>query len=727
MSAERNGRLCYRFGAFTVHPDSLELRKNSTRLKLREQPFRILVMLLERPGDLVTREQLRGQLWPDRTFVEFDKSLNTAVNKLREVLCDSASDPRFVETVPRHGYRFVAPVEKVVTAERPSAERGVTDIRTEPEARPAGPRRRRALVAAIAICLLLGVVAAATRLRRQTSTVSSGAQWTQLTALDSAVQPSLSPDGRMLAFIRGQGMFYGRGEIYVKLLPGGEPVQITHDELPKMRPVFSPDGSRIAYTVVDKNFAWDTWIVPVLGGQPRLWLRNASGLEWTSKGRLLFSEIRGSSLHMGIVTAGESRADSRDVYFPVHERGMAHRSALSPDGRWVVLTEMDNSGFLPCRVVPMDGSSRGKQVGPANGACLDAAWSKDGRWLYLTSNAGGTSHIWRQRFPEGTAQQITSGPTDQSGIFVAPDGESLLTSVGFTTSKVWIHDKNGDREVTLEGSAYLPSGSHHSGRVFSPDGRKLYCLVNRPASGSPATELWEIDVQSGSGQRMFTGIAADGGYDISADGKQAAFVSTDSNGRSVIFIAPLDKSSPPQRIEASDADNPCFANDGTLFFRVAEGSNNYVFRLDGRLPRKIIKVPILVLKSCSPDGKWVAVAPSREYSKFNTMIYSTRSDAPPLGLCQSCTLVWSRDGRFLYLTLSALGGNAKARTHAIKLRPGSAFPAIPPGGITVDNVASLPVAKEYQQGHHFYPGADLSTYAGNRQTTQRNIYRIPLR
>src|SRR5215211_5384987 len=88
MPAERNGRLSYRFGAFTVHPDSLELRKNGTRLKLREQPFRILVTLLERPGDLVTRDELRTQVWQDRTFVDFDKGLNTAINKLREVLCD---------------------------------------------------------------------------------------------------------------------------------------------------------------------------------------------------------------------------------------------------------------------------------------------------------------------------------------------------------------------------------------------------------------------------------------------------------------------------------------------------------------------------------------------------------------------------------------------------------------------------------------------------------------
>ncbi len=523
MSADRNARVSYRFGAFTVHPDSLELWKNGRRLKLREQPFRILVALLERPGDLISREELRRQLWPEHTFVDFDKGLNTAVNKLREILCDSASQPRFVETVPRHGYRFVAAVERAGPAEEPLTEARLAGARTATKAMSADPAKRPALWLATAICLLLVAGGTAIYFWRHTPGMRSHKQWTQLTALDATVQPTLSPDGRMLAFIRGQGTFFGSGEIYTKLLPGGEPVQLTHDRLPKMRPVFSPDGTRIAYTVVDRNFAWDTWIVPVLGGEPRLWLRNASGLEWKDERRLLFSEIRGE-LHMGIVTAAELRTDSRDVYFPAHERGMAHRSSLSPDGKWIVLTEMDNSGLLPCRVVPFDGSSPGRQVGPANGECLDAAWSRDGRWVYLNSNAGGTYHIWRQRFPEGPPEQITSGPTDESGIIVAPDGASILTSVGFTTSKVWIHDEKGEREITLEGSAYFPSGSHHAGHVFSPDGRKLYCLVSGQPARSSGTELWAIDLQSGAREPMFPGVAITGGYDISADGKEVAFV-----------------------------------------------------------------------------------------------------------------------------------------------------------------------------------------------------------
>jgi cholera toxin transcriptional activator len=100
-----------RFGVFELDLASGELRKNGRKLRLQEQPFEVLALLLERAGDVVTREEMRQKLWPADTFVDFDHSLNTAVNKLRETLGDSASSPRYVETLARRGYRFIAPVE----------------------------------------------------------------------------------------------------------------------------------------------------------------------------------------------------------------------------------------------------------------------------------------------------------------------------------------------------------------------------------------------------------------------------------------------------------------------------------------------------------------------------------------------------------------------------------------------------------------------------------------
>src|ERR1700722_20966967 len=109
MQQEERGRIV-RFGLFEVDIGEGKLTKSGIRIRLQEQPFRILVLLLEHAGEVVTREQIRQELWAHDTFVEFDKALNTAVGKLRAALCDSADNPRFLETVPRRGYRFIAPV-----------------------------------------------------------------------------------------------------------------------------------------------------------------------------------------------------------------------------------------------------------------------------------------------------------------------------------------------------------------------------------------------------------------------------------------------------------------------------------------------------------------------------------------------------------------------------------------------------------------------------------------
>ena len=190
-----------------------------------------------------------------------------------------------------------------------------------------GPERTRA-VWVISAALVIACVVVAALVFRRASLRSAPAQPIQLTDFnDSAVAPALSADGRMLTFIRG-GTFGDsalRGQVYVKLLPSGEPVQLTRDSFNKEQPVFSPDGSRIIYTAVVAGFRWDSWQVPVLGGSPRPFLPNASGLIWIDPRRLMYSEMM-SGVHMGIVTSTESRSERRSLYFPPIEGGMAHRS-----------------------------------------------------------------------------------------------------------------------------------------------------------------------------------------------------------------------------------------------------------------------------------------------------------------------------------------------------------------------------------------------------------------
>jgi len=565
---------------------------------------------------------------------------------------------------------------------------------------------------------------------------SSQSQWTQLTNLtDSAVQPALSPDGRVLTFMRGSGggNLYGPGQIYLKTLPDGEAVQLTHDDYEKVSPVFSPDGSRIAYGTTDGN-KWDTWIVPVGGGEARLWLPNSSGLVWIDKPRILFSEIK-SGIHMAIVTAEESRAKERDVYVPAHDDGMAHRSYPSPDGKWALIVEMEGP-WLPCRLVRLEGSPAGHTVGPPGGACTFAGWSPDGKWMYFSSSAGGGFHTWRQRFPDGKPQQITSGPTEEEGIAMAPDGRSLVTSVGTRQSPVWVHDAKGDRQISLEGYAYEPK--------FTPDGKKLLYRVGTataPLRGAgEATALWVADVESGRREPLLPGFpifgSPSGAYDVSPDGRRVVVQAPDRHGTSRLWVAPLDRGLPPQQVPNVQGTDPMFGKDGEIFFHDRGQDLTAICRVreDGTALRKALEQPLVrqgfspdtqwVMRGVSPDGKWlVAVGPADE-----ALYAFPLAGGTPVRIYSNDLLVfkWSLDAKLLFISGRTSFPWGGGQTYVVPLSPGQTFPEIPPGGFRSEadlrQVPGVRVIDSYDVA----PGPVPDVYAYSRETVHRNLYRIPL-
>lgn len=376
----------------------------------------------------------------------------------------------------------------------------------------ARPARRTTLLAGIGLALAIAVLVGVVLLRSRPKAFPSSSEWVQITDFtDAAMSPALSPDGSMLAFLRGEGDFTSFGQIYVQILPEGAPARLTNDDRLKMSPKFSPDGSRIAYTV-----PWDTWEVPVLGGKPRLLLNNASGLTWTDDGQLLYSEIR-AGIHMALVTSTESRTSVRDVYVPTSERGMAHRSYRSPDGQWVLVAEMNYATWLPCRLLSFGADGQGVQVGPANAECWSAAWTPDGRWMYLTIHSGNSFHIWRQRFPDGEPEQVTGGPTEERGIAMAPDGRSFITSVGNRQSSIWMVDSDTDYQVSSQGFAFSPR--------LSSDGSTLYYLVRRDDGAA----LSRVDLGSGEAQNLFPDFAVRS-YDLARDSTRLLLVSENRGG-----------------------------------------------------------------------------------------------------------------------------------------------------------------------------------------------------
>ena len=154
MSTSNPLRAIFRFGAFEVDSRTGELRKNGMRIRCQEQPLQVLVALLERPGELLTREELRQRVWPEDTFVDFDHALNTAVKKIRAALNDEADSPRYLETVPRRGYRFITPVQTEMMAGRPNEEPAVSDVELPEAHRPL--INRRMVVLAVVLVALVG-------------------------------------------------------------------------------------------------------------------------------------------------------------------------------------------------------------------------------------------------------------------------------------------------------------------------------------------------------------------------------------------------------------------------------------------------------------------------------------------------------------------------------------------------------------------------------------------
>ena len=726
-STEQKNRQLYGFGPFRVDPEKGLLLREDEAVPIAPKAFQVLLVLMRHGKQVVTKDDLMKTIWPD-TFVE-EANLSRNIFLLRKALGETPQDHQYIVTVPGRGYRFAEDVQLLPERELNivAASHAKVQVQME-ETKPwvwIIPAAVLVVVAAFGAFLLV-------RSRRLTQSTQDK-EWEQLSFFtDSAVYPALSPDGRMLAFIRGSDSFIGPGQIYVKLLPSGEPVQLTNDDTVKLAPSFSPDGSRIVYSIIEP---WDTWEVSALGGSPHLLLPNSSSLTWIEQGkRLLFSEMR-EGLHLVLVTTDEDRGNSRDVYVPPGKRSMVHHSYVSPDGRWVLVVEMDSQGkILPCRVIPFQSGKDVKIVGPPSGKCLSGAWSPDGKWIYLTSNASEAdpgrvgragwqpapgSHIWRQRFPDGEPEQITFGPTSQEGIAMATDGKSLITSVGAEDLTVWLHDKDGDHQISSEGNASSPS--------FSSDRRKLYFLMSN--GQTQGEELWVKDLAGGKIDRVLPGYTMQS-YSVSRDGKEVAFTRNDRRGPSSLWVAPTSRRTPPVRISSPAAeDSPYFLPDGELVFRAIEGGANYLYRMnsDGSARKRISPERVLDILDVSPDGRLVAAAVPGSGDEEHINLGITKAFAvdgtSAVSVCVGyCLLSWDTGGGFVYLSYPIRA----EMSYPLPAMSDSGLPKLP--SVVATRIEDFRNPKEITAiPWQVESAVNPSVYAYTRQNSRRNLYRIQLR
>ena len=436
-----NGNSTIRFSVFELDLKAGELRRNGSKIRLQEQPFQILTSLLEHPGEVVTRDQLRSKLWPADTFVDFDHGLNAAIRRLRDALGDRADTPRFVETVARRGYRFIAPVTDPARAvvESTAAVQGTS---SQESARPAlfetGPiatvisehRRQWQFGIAVAAVLIAGILVGFHFARRPA--VKPWMSQRRLTANRSeapVLSATLSPSGKYLAFADSTG-------IYLRQVDSGEthPIPLPAAFVAKPESWFPDDNHLVVTTHPSTSATSSLWTVSVMGGEPHL-LSDSGTAAVASPDGSQIAFVRGSLSSQEIWLM---QADGEKTARLLGCNGcFLGGLAWSPDGKQVAYVKQQYQmgsfwGFDTQLEILNLASNRSEvlesHVGPA------LAWTPDGRIIYVAGEPPpnqSDSNLWavrvnaRTMLPEGAPERITNGNGLIAGVGASADGRRL--------------------------------------------------------------------------------------------------------------------------------------------------------------------------------------------------------------------------------------------------------------------------------------------------------------
>jgi Tol biopolymer transport system component/DNA-binding winged helix-turn-helix (wHTH) protein len=567
MGMPVNTPRAWRFGVFELDASTGELRRNGTLVKLREQPARILLLLLENAGQMVTREQLRQHLWPSDTFVDFDHSLNSAVMKLREALGDSADKPLYIETIPKKGYRFVAPVSHPADTQNGGAssqstaaagpavsntrEQGNGGIEVPSKTPDEMQGHLRLLSSKVAILILLLVaaigIAALIRSASLRSALQSGSQPKPsseepnrmssnlsssilTTAPGDATSPALSPDGRQIAFV-WDGVERRHYDIYLQLVGGDTPLQLTHfksgDGVPGP-PQWSPDGRKIAFARCNSERD-GVYTVPALGGLERR-LTNSRCMNWVA-GRPIWTPDSKAMVMLDQCTPGGPRGVVLFSFATGEKRCLAEGSpgdffaddALSPDGRTVAFFRSTDSGYSDIYAVPLSGGGPRRLVS-AGPSSWNPMWTHDGKYIVFYSDRGNMVRVWRVPAAGGPVEPEMAYPGVGS---ISQDGRRLAyaerqvggSSSAFAPAAIWRADLSKAGGPVLRTRKLIYSQFMEDTAQPSPDGTRL-------ALQSARAGTWQIFLNSADGDHpvQLTNIGQDSGTPRwSPDGKWIAF------------------------------------------------------------------------------------------------------------------------------------------------------------------------------------------------------------
>ena len=622
-----------RFGVFEVDFVNAELRKHGLRVRLQEQPFRVLTALLERPGQIVTREDLIRRLWMDGSVVDFDRGLNAAVTRLRQALSDSADVPRYVETVARKGYRFVGSIQPVTEPEPPAAAKN--------------PRRVWTWAAGIPI-FVIALAGAWWSGRDQAG--KTDPQWRVVpltTGSGFERNASFSPDGSQIAYewLRDDGTRH----LYIRTVGGGDPTPLTSGPAEEYGPAWSPDGRLIAFLRRLGESTMGLFVVPPLGGgerrvaetaPPPYWVlqRLHRRLDWTRDSRhVIVSVPERAGGGEGLLLVSVENGQKTWLTKPSGNAMYGDREpTVSPDGDAVAFARGEAGANDMIHLLPL--ATDLQPAGPVRrlesaGSARSPVWMPDGkRIIYTTINPGVTfgSGVWEIGLNRrDKPRELVALGRNAAVVAVAKSGRLAYSQV-VMNGVVWRQEIPVDGAAILSPVKVTESSALDFNAQYSPDGNRIVFASNR--SGS--REIWTCE-QDGRHCLQITkfNLFLTGSPRWSPDGEQIAF-DCSAAGRMNIYVAPSWGGS-AQRLtdDTTDGIIPSWSHDGKwIYFSSSVTGRNEIWKIpsSGGKAVQVTRNGGLVALD-SPDGRSLYYTKTEERTTLFRSDTDGNGETPVLG------------------------------------------------------------------------------------------------
>jgi Tol biopolymer transport system component/DNA-binding winged helix-turn-helix (wHTH) protein len=601
MSGETQIRQIRRFGTFEVDLQRRELLRNGLQIKLRDQSFLLLAALLEQPGELVTREELRSKLWPDGTFVDFDHSLNAAIKRLRDALGDDPETPRFIETVPKRGYRFLAPVDD-------SSMRQVkTSGRRSMVGTGASLFRFRVLAGVVFLLVIvvgLGAIRYGPRPRPQLARLPL--RVVPLTTYPGVeFNPAFSDDGEQVAFV-WDGNTLDKTDIYVKRIGIDPPLKLTHSNGNVCCAAWTSDSRYIGFERCSGENP-GIYLVPSLGG-PETRLANTpgcNGISWSPKEPLLaFSGKKSPDSPWALFLMSLDDRQPHQVTFPARDLIGDQVPVFSPDGKFIAFIRIVGEGTPDIYIAPVSG-------GPVRQLTYDKTglggitWASDGQKLVFSSHREGGSSLWVIPVGGGEPKRLPLGGDVASEPTISRQGNRLIYTQGYVHPNLWqIQISGGAATQHSEAKPLLSSATYNNAPQFSPDGKNLAFASLR----SGDMEVWVCEVGACSEPRQLTSLRSSSGTPRwSPDSKQISFESR-PRGHSQIFVVSAGGGKPLPITDGTAEDKvSSWSPDGSFIYFASNrsgGSQIWKISASGGQPSQVTRKGGFA-SFASSDGKFL--------------------------------------------------------------------------------------------------------------------------